>query len=189
MSGAGGWTDRVALCFSKGTIQQFIDSFLCSVMYSAVDVSEVPVVLKYALDFLDAQAARNNVGPSGPPQATAQVTDPELVHAWKANAYVLRFWMQLLHNPGSLFDIAHQGWVDSSLVVVGQTLVDTFSHAELPLCKESPSSKLLFAKDIARFRPMATNMFSRIRQEPAVDEDKFFEYIRTLSQASRASCS
>ncbi|CAD5219426.1 unnamed protein product [Bursaphelenchus okinawaensis] len=161
---------RLVMC--KGTIQQFIDEFLNSVMYSQVDVSEVPVVLKYVMDFLDQQALKNGV------------SDPELIHAWKTNAYVLRFWMQLLHNPDALFDIPRQSYVNSSLVVIGQTLIDAFSHSDVPLGKESPSSKLLFAKDIAKYRPVATRMFSRIRQQPRVDNDKFFEYIKTLTTES-----
>ncbi|CAD5226439.1 unnamed protein product [Bursaphelenchus xylophilus] len=161
---------RLVMC--KGTIQQFIDEFLNAVMYSNVDICEVPVVLKYVMDFLDQQAIRNGV------------SDPEVIHAWKTNAYVLRFWVQLLHNPDSLFDINRQNYVNSSLVVIGQTLIDAFSHSEVPLGKESPSSKLLFAKDIAKFRPVATRMFSRIRQQPRVDNEKFFEYIRTLTTES-----
>lgn len=101
-------------------------------------IDNVPIVMKYVLDFLDEQAVRNNV------------TDPDTIHAWKTNAVVLRFWMQLIHTPDCLFDIQRHTCVDASMVVVGQTLMDAFSRSDVPLGKESPSSKLLFAKEIAR---------------------------------------
>ena len=72
----------------------------------------VPVVLKYVLDFLDREAERNGV------------TDQDVIHAWKTNAIVLRFWMQLLNNPDCLFDIQRQHCLDASLIVIGQTLMD-----------------------------------------------------------------
>lgn len=50
---------RMIMC--KGTVQQYIDAFFDAVTFSSVDTSEVPVVLKYVLDFLDMEAARNNV--------------------------------------------------------------------------------------------------------------------------------
>lgn len=161
---------RMIMC--KGTVQQYIDSFFDSVTFSSADTSDVPVVLKYVLDFLDMEAARNNI------------TDPQILHAWKTNAYVLRFWMQLLHNPDCLFDIQRQQCLDASLTVIGQTLIDAFSSTDAPLGKESPSSKLLFAKDIVRYRPVANRMFNRIRQHPPVDDEKFIEYIRSMSNVS-----
>lgn len=79
------------------------------------------------------------------------MSDPEILHAWKTNAIILRFWMQLLHNPDCLFDVQRQHCLDASLVVIGQTLMDAFSRSSVPLGKESPSSKLLFAKEISRY--------------------------------------
>ncbi|KAI6187233.1 hypothetical protein M3Y98_00220500 [Aphelenchoides besseyi] len=164
---------RLVMC--KGTVQQYIDAFFDAITFASSNTNEIPVVLKYVLDFLDQEAARNNI------------TDPDIVHAWKTNAYVLRFWMQLLHNSDCLFDIQRQASIDASLTVIGQTMVDAFSRTDLPLNKDSPSSKLLFAKDIARYRPVATRMFSRIRQHPSVDDDKFYEYVRSLSNTSGVS--
>jgi plexin A len=162
---------RMVMC--KGTVQQYIDAFLDSITFSSSETRDVPVVLKYVLDFLDIEATRNNI------------TDPLIIHTWKTNAYILRFWMQLLHNPDALFDIQRQSCIDSSLTVIGQTLIDAFSSStDIPLGKESPSSKLLFAKDIARYRPIATRMFASIKQHPPIDDEKFFEYIRSMSNVS-----
>lgn len=130
----------------------------------------IPVILKYVLDFLDREAERNGI------------TNPEVIHAWKTNAIVLRFWMQLIHNPDCLFDIQRQPCLDASLIVIGQTLMDSFSQSEYPLGKESPSSKLLFAKDITRYRPLAANMFEKMRIQPPVDDKLFYEHITAISK-------
>uniref|UniRef100_A0AC35GW44 Plexin cytoplasmic RasGAP domain-containing protein n=2 Tax=Panagrolaimus sp. PS1159 TaxID=55785 RepID=A0AC35GW44_9BILA len=153
---------RLLTC--KGTIQNFVTDFFDSIMITH-SYDRVPVVLKYVLDFLDREAERNGV------------IDQDIIHAWKTNAIVLRFWMQLIHNPDCLFDIQRQHCLDASLVVIGQTLMDAFSQSDYPLGKESPSSKLLFAKDIARYRPIANNMFLRLKNEPPVDDKLFYEHI------------
>ncbi|TMS39510.1 hypothetical protein L596_006020 [Steinernema carpocapsae] len=70
--------------------------------------------------------------------------------SWKTNAFILRFWVNLIKNPNMLFDIQRQEFLDSTLSVIGQTLIDACSRSQFPLGKESPSSKLLFAKDISR---------------------------------------
>jgi hypothetical protein len=50
---------RMIMC--KGTVQQYIDAFFDAVTFSSAETSDVPVVLKYVFDFLDMEAARNNV--------------------------------------------------------------------------------------------------------------------------------
>lgn len=101
---------------------------------------------------------------------------------WKTNALILRFWMQLIHNPDCLFDVQRQQCLDASLTVIGQTLIDAFSRSEHTLGKESPSSKLLFAKDIARYRPLSSEMFRRIKQQPSVNEKIFYDYVNSMSK-------
>uniref|UniRef100_A0AC34RI63 Sema domain-containing protein n=1 Tax=Panagrolaimus sp. JU765 TaxID=591449 RepID=A0AC34RI63_9BILA len=159
---------RLLTC--KGTIQKFVTDFFDSVMFVHPH-DPIPVILKYVLDFLDREAERNSI------------TNPEIIHAWKTNAIVLRFWMQLIHNPDCLFDIQRQTCLDASLTVIGQTLMDSFSQSEYPLGKESTSSKLLFAKDIAKYRPFAVNMFLKLKAQPMVDEKVFHEHINIISKS------
>ncbi|KAH7725495.1 Plexin [Aphelenchoides avenae] len=120
---------------------------------------------------LDHEASRNGI------------TDPEVIHSWKTNAVVLRFWMQLIHNPDCLFDVQRQHYLDSSFVVIGQTMIDAFSRSDIPLGKESPSSKLLFAKEISRYRPVAAEMFRRVQQMPPISDKVFYEHISSLSKS------
>lgn len=75
-----------------------------------------------------------------------------MVHAWKSNALPLRFWVNLLKNPDFIFDIQKPNKIEGSLNVVAQTLMDACSTQEHNLTKDSPSSKLLFANEIDRYK-------------------------------------
>ncbi|KAK0399439.1 hypothetical protein QR680_003050 [Steinernema hermaphroditum] len=157
------------LLTSKGTIQKFVDDFFDAALF--LHQPEVPAVLKYVFDFLDHQAERN------------QVTDPDIIHSWKTNAFILRFWVNLIKNPNMLFDIQRQEFLDSSLSVIGQTLIDACSRSQFPLGKESPSSKLLFAKDISRYRPISFDMFRRVKRQPSVGEKHLYEHTNAMSKS------
>ena len=153
-----------------------MEAFLDSV--TLADCVDIPVELKFVLDFLDDEASRNGV------------TDPSVIRAWKTNAVVLRFWMQLLHNPDTTFDVQRQHSLLPSLAVVGQTLVDTFSQSNLVLGKESPSSKLLFAREIANYHPLVGEMFARIAgQRPLIEHQRFLCYLGSSTAAASAAVS
>ena len=64
----------------------------------------------------------------------------------------LRFWVNLIKNPDILFDINKSGTVDACLSIIGQTLIDACSVSEQTLTKDSPSNKLLYAKDIPTYK-------------------------------------
>lgn len=64
----------------------------------------------------------------------------------------LRFWVNVIKNPDFVFDVHKSNIVDSCLSVVAQTFMDCCSMSEHKLGKDSPSSKLLYAKDIPKYR-------------------------------------
>ncbi|KAL3077577.1 hypothetical protein niasHS_012283 [Heterodera schachtii] len=162
---------RLLMC--KGTAQRFVDTFFESVLFTEQQ-QNIPVVLKYVFDFLDSEAAH-----------CPQPIDSDVLHAWKANCLVLRFWQQFLHCPDLLFDVPPRpASLAGSLAVVGQTLVEAFSRADLDLSSASPSSRLLFARDIARFRPRAEELFRWIAAQPRISAQHFFDYVGTLSKVS-----
>ena len=91
-------------------------------------------------DFLDDQAMHHGI------------TDPEVVHTWKSNSLPLRFWVNLIKNPNFIFDIHKSNILDACLSVVAQTFMDSCSMSAHQLGKDSPSSKLLYAKDIPKYK-------------------------------------
>jgi hypothetical protein len=55
------------------TLQQFVDDLFDSVFDQSS--SNLPLGIKYLFDFFDSAAKRHNI------------TDPDVVHAWKTNRY------------------------------------------------------------------------------------------------------
>lgn len=60
--------------------------------------------------------------------------------------------MNFIKNPDFIFDIDKTPTVDSCLSVIAQTFMDSCSTSDHRLGKDSPSNKLLFAKDIPQYR-------------------------------------
>ncbi|XP_068442414.1 plexin-B2a [Clinocottus analis] len=141
----------------KGTLQQFVDDFFRSVLCSS---SVVPPAVKYFFDFLDEQALRHDN------------VDEETLHIWKTNSLPLRFWVNILRNPQFIFDVHVTEVVDASLHVIAQTFMDACTKTEHKLSRESPSNKLLYAKEISTYKKMVDDYYKGIRQMvPVSDQD------------------
>uniref|UniRef100_A0A915MX25 Sema domain-containing protein n=1 Tax=Meloidogyne javanica TaxID=6303 RepID=A0A915MX25_MELJA len=168
---------RLLMC--KGALQRFFETFFEQAILlssSNIEQQQIPVVLKYVFDFLDIQATQSQVPIS-----------EETLHAWKSNCWVLRFWQQLIQSPSLLFDVPErQQTLAGSLAVLGQTIVDIFSLSELKLGKESPSCKLLFAPEIARYRPLSIQLIKRIQEQPPISPQYFYEYLSTLNEDNKS---
>ena len=57
-----------------------------------------------------------------------------------------------MKNPDFVFDVHKSNIVDACLSVTAQTFMDSCSMSEHRLGKDSPSSKLLYAKDIPKYK-------------------------------------
>jgi Plexin cytoplasmic RasGAP domain len=77
-----------------------------------------------------------------------------------ARSLPLRFWVNFIKNPDFIFDINKTVTVDACLSVVAQTFMDACSTNEHRLGKDSPSSKLLFAKVSERAKSFPPENFS-----------------------------
>ena len=60
--------------------------------------------------------------------------------------------MNVIKNPQFVFDIHKSSITDACLSVVAQTFMDSCSTSEHRLGKDSPSNKLLYAKDIPNYQ-------------------------------------
>ncbi|XP_062339589.1 plexin-B2-like [Osmerus eperlanus] len=140
----------------KGTLQQFVDDFFRSVLCSG---SVVPPAVKYFFDFLDEQALKHDV-------------EEDTVHIWKTNSLPLRFWVNILKSPHFILDVQVGEVVDASLHVIAQTFMDACTKTEHKLSRESPSNKLLYAKEISTYKKMVDDYYKGIRQMvPVSDQD------------------
>lgn len=159
------------LLSTKGTIQNFIDDFFACIL-TATD--ELPLAVKWLFDLFD-ESAYQNRGIQNP---------DEVAQAWKSNSLPLRFWVNLLKNPDFVFDMEKSPELDTSLSVIAQSFMDACAQSEQQLTKNSPSSKLLFAKDIPQYRKLIDNFYRDIASMPPVSDHQLVLYMRELSEVS-----
>jgi plexin A len=146
------------LLATKGTLQKFVDDLFETIFSVQNRGASLPLAIKYMFDFLDDQALNHGI------------TDSEIVHTWKSNSLPLRFWVNVIKNPNFVFDINKSNIVDSCLSVVAQTFMDACSTSDHRLGKDSPSSKLLYAKDIPIYKDWVERYYSDIQTMPAISD-------------------
>ncbi|KAF4532611.1 hypothetical protein B566_EDAN013516 [Ephemera danica] len=154
------------LLSTKGTIQKFVDDFFTTILTAN---EALPPAVKWLFDLLDDAARKHSI------------TDPEVVHAWKSNSLPLRFWVNFIKNPDFIFDINKTTTVDSCLSVIAQTLMDSCSTSEHRLGKDSPSNKLLFAKDIPHYREMVARFYCDVQMLPQITDQEMSTAMQQLS--------
>uniref|UniRef100_A0A9J8BX48 Sema domain-containing protein n=1 Tax=Cyprinus carpio carpio TaxID=630221 RepID=A0A9J8BX48_CYPCA len=152
----------------KGTLQQFVDDFFRSVLSSG---TVVPPAVKYFFDFLDEQAQKHDN------------VDDETIHIWKTNSLPLRFWVNILKNPHFIFDVHVTEVVDASLSVIAQTFMDACTKTEHKLTRESPSNKLLYAKEISTYKKMVDDYYKGIRQMVPVSDQDMNTHLAEVSRS------
>ena len=141
-------------------MQSYVDDFFESVFSTAHGSNVLPFAIKYLFDFLDEQAVKHGI------------SDPDVVYTWKSNSLPLRFWVNIIKNPDFVFDILKSNIVDASLSVIASTFMDSCSQSKLDLNKESPSGKLLFYKEVHKYRKWVESYYAEIKQMPRiVDQD------------------
>lgn len=74
--------------------------------------------------------------------------------------------------------------MDSCLSVVAQTFMDSCSTSDHRLGKDSPSSKLLYAKDIPSYRQWVERYYADIREMQAISDQ---DMNAMLAEESRVS--
>ncbi|KAM8702809.1 hypothetical protein ACLKA7_005158 [Drosophila subpalustris] len=154
------------LLATKGTIQKFVDDFF-SIILTVNE--ELPPAVKWLFDLLDEAARRHDIA------------DSDILHAWKSNSLPLRFWVNFIKNPDFIFDVNKTYSVDSCLSVIAQTFMDACSTTEHRLGKDSPSNKLLFAKDIPNYRVMVKEFYRDVARLPQISDQEMSTAMQQLS--------
>uniref|UniRef100_A0A8C4QW75 IPT/TIG domain-containing protein n=1 Tax=Eptatretus burgeri TaxID=7764 RepID=A0A8C4QW75_EPTBU len=141
----------------KGILQNFVDGLFSMVLNAH---GSVPLAVKYFFDFLDEEAERHGVA------------DQETLHIWKTNSLPLRFWVNIIKNPQFVFDIQVSDIVDSALTVIAQTFMDSCTTVDQKLGRDSPINKLLYAREIPRYKKMVEKYFVDVRQMAPVSDQE-----------------
>ncbi|XP_052080847.1 plexin-B-like [Mytilus californianus] len=110
--------------------------------------------------------------------------EPEVLESWKNECYATRIWAPLIGKPDILFDVNVPGHVGSCLDILRQVFVEMFTQTAHKVNKESPPQKLLFHKDIPRYRKLIGTFFKRV--EPVNDQD-FWSEIDEISNRQNAT--
>jgi len=139
------------------------DVFLSIFGLAERPVRYIPPPIKFLFDFLDEQAK------------TLEIDDPEIRHTWKNNSLPLRFWINMIKNPNFVFDISKPTTVDSCLSVIAQLFMDSCSYDDHQLGKDSPSNKLLYAKEIPEYKKIVKRFYEDVASAPSNDTD--FEHL------------
>ncbi|XP_008408643.1 plexin-B1 isoform X2 [Poecilia reticulata] len=151
----------------KGTLQKFVDDLFTVILSTS---RPVPLAVKYFFDLLDDQAGQHSI------------TDPETIHIWKTNSLPLRFWINIIKNPQFIFDVQVSDHVDAVLSVIAQTFMDSCTIADHKLGRDSPINKLLYARDIPRYKQMVERYYADIRQTISASDQEMNSALAELSR-------
>ncbi|KAJ8779036.1 hypothetical protein J1605_012887 [Eschrichtius robustus] len=106
-----------------------------------------------------------------------QIHDADVRHTWKSDCLPLSFWVNVIKNPQFVFDIHGSSTTDTCLWVVTQTFMDSRSTSGHKLGKDSPSNKLLYAKDIPNYKSWVERYYAGIAKMPAISDQDMSAYL------------
>ncbi|XP_008056443.1 plexin-B1 [Carlito syrichta] len=151
----------------KGTLQKFVDDLFQVILGTS---RPVPLAVKYFFDLLDEQAQQHGI------------SDQDTIHIWKTNSLPLRFWINIIKNPQFVFDVQTSDNMDAVLLVIAQTFMDSCTLADHKLGRDSPINKLLYARDIPRYKRMVERYYADIRQTVSASDQEMNSVLAELSR-------
>ncbi|KAM8829981.1 plexin-D1 [Synchiropus picturatus] len=159
------------LLSTKGTLQKFLDDLFQAIL--SIPADRPPLAVKYFFDFLEEQADKRGI------------TDPDTLHIWKTNSLPLRFWVNILKNPQFVFDIDKTDHMDACLSVIAQAFIDACSISDLQLGKDSPTNKLLYAKEIPEYKKRVQCYYKQIQEMSPLSEQEMNAHLAEESRKYR----
>ncbi|XP_041655556.1 plexin-D1 [Cheilinus undulatus] len=159
------------LLSTKGTLQKFLDDLFQAIL--SIPPDRPPLAVKYFFDFLEEQADKRGI------------TDPDTLHIWKTNSLPLRFWVNILKNPQFVFDIDKTDHMDACLSVIAQAFIDACSVSDLQLGKDSPTNKLLYAKEIPEYKKRVQCYYQQIQDMAPLSEQEMNAHLAEESRKYR----
>ncbi|XP_065668507.1 plexin A3 isoform X6 [Hydra vulgaris] len=154
---------------TKETLQSFVNDLFTSIFGLENGVRTIPLAVKFLFDFLDTEANK------------LDIKDNEVHHIWKNNSLPLRFWINIIKNPNFCFDVKKSNTVDSCLSVIAQLFMDSCSPDEHKLGMESPSNKLLYAKEIPEYKKIVKKFYEDVRLAN-FNKTEFEQFLDQVSQ-------
>ncbi|KAE8612142.1 hypothetical protein XENTR_v10012738 [Xenopus tropicalis] len=159
------------LLSTKGTLQKFLDDLFRAIL--SIHEDRPPLAIKYFFDFLEEQAEKRGI------------SDPDTLHIWKTNSLPLRFWVNILKNPEFVFDMDKSDHMDACLSVIAQAFIDACSISDMQLGKDSPTNKLLYAKEIPEYRKIVQRYYQKIKEMSPLSEQEMNAHLAEESRKYR----
>ncbi|KAM5148197.1 LOW QUALITY PROTEIN: plexin-D1 [Mantella aurantiaca] len=156
------------LLSTKGTLQKFLDDLFRAIL--SIREDRPPLAIKYFFDFLEEQAEKRGI------------SDPDTLHIWKTNSLPLRFWVNILKNPEFVFDMEKSDHMDACLSVIAQAFIDACSISDMQLGKDSPTNKLLYAKEIPEYRKIVQRYYQQIKEMSPLSEQEMNAHLAEESR-------
>ncbi|XP_063418268.1 plexin-A1-like [Mytilus trossulus] len=153
------------LFHTKLLLADYIDS----AFEGLVDQQSLSISIRYFFCMLDRLGKDYNI-------------ESEVLQSWKQECYATRIWAQLIGKPDILFDVNVPGHVGPCLDILRQVVVESFTQTDNKVNKESPTQKLLFHKDIARYRELIGPFFASVM--PVTDQE-FLSEIDEMSKRQK----
>ncbi|KAF0313041.1 Plexin-B [Amphibalanus amphitrite] len=161
------------LISTKGTVHKYIED-LFSALLSA---RHLPAPVRWLFSLLDAPPPPE---PDGQP-ARRTAADVAQSRAWKAGVYGVRVWAALLRHPWTVYDVRRSQSFDASVAVVADTFVEALLPEGPGPHRDLSAERLLFVKDMERYRAAAAKFFSDVQLEPAVSDQEMSGLLQHLS--------
>ncbi|XP_062928360.1 plexin-C1-like [Mobula hypostoma] len=156
------------LLSSKVALQPYVENLFRSIW--SIQNSKAPIAIRHIFDILQAQAYNK------------KITDPDVLHIWKTNSLPLRFWINIIKNPQFVFDIEKTPHLDSCLSVIAQAFMDSFSLSSQHLGKHSPTNKVLYARDVPRYKEEVRNYYRQIADLGSLSKEEMENFLMEESQ-------
>ncbi|XP_051890201.1 plexin-C1 isoform X2 [Pristis pectinata] len=156
------------LLSSKVALQSYVDNLFRSIWNT--QNGKPPIAIRHIFDILQAQAYNK------------KITDPDVLHIWKTNSLPLRFWINIIKNPQFVFDIEKTPHLDGCLSVIAQAFMDSFSLSSQHLGKHSPTNKVLYARDVPRYKEEVRSYYRQIADLGSVSEEEMENFLKEKSQ-------
>ncbi|XP_067914911.1 plexin-C1 [Heterodontus francisci] len=156
------------LLSSKVALHSFVENLFRSIW--AIPNNKPPIAVRHIFDILQTQAYNK------------KLTDPDVLHIWKTNSLPLRFWINIIKNPQFVFDIEKTPHLDGCLSVIAQAFMDSFSLVSHQLGKHSPTNKVLYARDIPRYKEEVKAYYRQIADLGTVPKEEMEHFLTEESK-------
>lgn len=108
-----------------------------------------------------------------------------LARSWKTNMYLIRYWANLIREPDLLLDCHKSPAITASLNCIAQAFEDSSLGKPPVVDNETPIDRLLFIRDIPRYKQMTDRFFNEIGSYQTISDHELHFYLNEFSKCQQ----